>query len=86
MKNKNQLLGGLIITVLIFFSAVFIGNQLHLKAGFIPDSFITQTVMIILSLAVICRLREIVNYRISLPSLCLLTYDEHKNQYDDKRI
>ena len=67
MKNSKQILLGLIVTILIYTAAIFSGNNLHLKIDFIPDSFVTHTVMIILSFIVIYLFKETVNYRISVP-------------------
>jgi len=67
MKNKQRIIYGLIITIIIYAIAVFIGGKLHLDNNFFPNSFITHTLMLLLSIAAIYIFKKEVNYKISLP-------------------
>jgi len=67
MKNNTRLLYGLLITILIFVIATLLGGRVSLHSNFFPNSFITHSVMLLLSAAVILALRNQVRYRIALP-------------------
>jgi len=67
MKNNTRLLYGLLITILIFVIATLLGSKVSLHSNFFPNSFITHSVMLLLSAAVILVLRNQVRYRIALP-------------------
>ena len=67
MKNSQRITYGIIITVIVFAIATFGGRELHLNIDFIPNSFVTHSLMLILSIVVIYGLRKYVNYKISLP-------------------
>lgn len=69
MKNKERLIYGIIISVVIFLIATQTGIILNFKTDFIPSSFLTHSIMLILSIGVIYFLRKNIKYRISLPEL-----------------
>ncbi len=69
MKNNERIIYGLIITLIIFSVSLFTGSKLHLNIEFIPNSFVTDSVMLLLSVTAIFSLRSNVNYKISLPKL-----------------
>lgn len=67
MKNKERLIYGTTISVVIFLIATQTGSMLDFKTDFIPGSFLTHSIMLILSLGGIYFLRKNVKYSISLP-------------------
>jgi uncharacterized protein len=67
MKNNERIIYGLILTIIIFAISTFSGSKLHLNIDFIPNSFVTHSLMLILSIVLIYGLRKYVNYKISLP-------------------
>jgi membrane protease YdiL (CAAX protease family) len=69
MKNKERLIYGIGISVGIFLIATQAGIRLNFKTDFIPSSFLTHSIMLILSIGAIYFLRKDVAYRISLPAL-----------------
>ncbi len=69
MKNNERIIYGLIITFLIFIISSFVGGKLHFDIEFIPYSFITHSLMLLLSIIAIYSLKESVKYKISLPIL-----------------
>ncbi|PID27113.1 MAG: hypothetical protein CR982_06590, partial [Candidatus Cloacimonadota bacterium] len=58
---------GLLITIAIFVVSTFVGSRLNFDIEFIPHSFVTHSLMLILSIIMISLLRKHVNYRISIP-------------------
>jgi hypothetical protein len=67
MRNHDRIIYGVVITFLIFATAIFLGNKMQLVNGFFPSSFVTHSVMLILSIVFIFFLREHVSYKIALP-------------------
>ena len=67
MKNNERIIYGLIITIIIFALATFVGSKIHLDIDFFPNSFVTHSLMLLLSIVVIYSLKKNVNYNISLP-------------------
>lgn len=67
MKNNARLLYGLLITVLIFVIATLAGSKVSLNSDFFPKSFLTHSVMLVLSIVVIVGLKIIVPFRIAWP-------------------
>jgi membrane protease YdiL (CAAX protease family) len=67
MKNNARLLYGLLITVLIFVIATLAGSKVSLNSDFFPKSFLTHSVMLVLSIIVIVGLKKIVPFRIAWP-------------------
>lgn len=67
-KNENkQILSGLIITVVIFTISTFIGGKVNLNMDFIPNSFLTHSTMLLISILAIYGFGKNVVYKISLP-------------------
>jgi len=69
MKTNIKLLVGLLVTAIIFYFSNILGSRINIKSDFIPNSFMTHTLMLILSLITIGVLRKEVQYRISWPKL-----------------
>ncbi len=69
MTNNQRLIYGTLITMAVFVVATFGGSTLDLNNGFIPNSFVTHSLMLILSVLLIFSLRKYVKYKISLPRL-----------------
>ncbi len=69
MKNIERLLYGIIITIIIFTISTFIGSKFHLSIKFIPYSFVTHFLMLVLSFCSIYGLRRYVKFKIALPVL-----------------
>lgn len=67
MKNIERIVYGLVLTAVIFLTANFISFRIHLGIDFIPDSFVTHSIMLLLSIIAIFAMRNSLNYRISLP-------------------
>jgi membrane protease YdiL (CAAX protease family) len=64
---NERIIYGLIITIVVFVIATFTGSKLHMDIDFIPYSFITHTLMLLLSIVMIYSFKKIVNYKISIP-------------------
>lgn len=67
MNNNKRILYGLIITAVIFIISTFWGSKLNLSIDFFPSSFLTHSLMLLLSIIVIYSFRKQTNYKISLP-------------------
>lgn len=67
MKNNERALYGILITILVFVLSTFSGSQWHLNIDFIPYSFVTHTLMLVLSIGFIYGFKKYVNYKISVP-------------------
>ena len=67
MKNNERIIYGLIITIAVFSIATFTGRELNLNIDFLPNSFVTHSIMLILSIIAIYSFKENVNYKISMP-------------------
>ncbi len=67
MKNNERIIYGLIITIIVFAIATFTGSKLHLGIDFFPNSFVTHSLMLILSVVAIYSFKKEVNYKISMP-------------------
>ena len=67
MKNKERIIYGFIITIIIYTLAQIIGFNFKLNNDFIPDAFITQTIFLILSVLAIYFMRKHLSYNISIP-------------------
>jgi membrane protease YdiL (CAAX protease family) len=67
MKNSERVIWGILLTIIVFLISTFAGKNFSLNNEFIPDTFITNTLMLILSIGLIWGLRKHVNYKISLP-------------------
>lgn len=62
-----QISYGLIVAIGVFAISTLIGSRFHLNIAFIPDSFVTHTLMLLLSIGMIYSLKKYVNYKISTP-------------------
>ena len=69
MKNIERLIYGLSLTLLVFVVAVIPGSRLPLRSAVIPSSFITHSIMLLLSLVLIVCTRKQVDYRFSVPKI-----------------
>jgi membrane protease YdiL (CAAX protease family) len=67
MKKSERVIWGILLTIIVFLISTFAGKNFSLNNEFIPDTFITNTLMLILSIGLIWGLRKHVNYKISLP-------------------
>lgn len=67
MNNKERILYGLLITLFVFAVSTFSASKLNLNINFIPPSFVTHSIMLVLSMVFIYGLRIHVNYKISRP-------------------
>lgn len=69
MKNSERIIYGLAITAAIFFIAVFSTNWIRLPQGFIPGSFVTHTLMLLLSIVAIWVFKKRIGFNLSMPRL-----------------
>ena len=67
MKTSKRIVFGLLITVVIFVLANFLGKKIDLGIDFLSYTFATHTIMLILSILAIVFLRKIVDYKFSFP-------------------
>ena len=68
MKNNERIAYGLVITFVIFIISMFTASKVDSDFSFFPKSFVSHSVMLLLSIAAIYSLRKYVNYKISLPN------------------
>jgi len=69
MNKRNSVLIGIILTFVIYAISMVVSNKIQINVSFIPNSFLTHCVMLILSIFAIYVFRDNVNYRVSLPKL-----------------
>ena len=67
MNNIKRILFGLGITIVIFFTARTISKNIPLNSKLMPDTFISLTIILLLSTMAIYILRQSMTYSISLP-------------------
>lgn len=67
MKNINKIVYGIFLTAVIFLTAIIIGSKILVHNKFFTDTFVTHTVMLLLSILLIILMRKNLSYRISLP-------------------
>lgn len=67
MKNRTRIIYGLLLTIAVFAVATFAESILHIGVDFIPSSFVTHTLMLLLSIALIYIFKKSVNYKIAVP-------------------
>ena len=67
MKNKRIFIIGIIITILIAYLSSFTGKLIDLRIDFFPNSFITHSAMLLLSISAMLLLKKYLNYHISIP-------------------
>mgnify|MGYP006303331837 CR=1 FL=1 len=69
MKKNNALFWGIIITVFIAILSTWVSRLINIKTEFIPNSLVTHSIMLILSVSAVFWLKKYVNYHISIPNL-----------------
>lgn len=67
MKNGERIVYGILLTTIAFVLATLAGGNIKLNVDFLPDSFVTHSVILILSIGLIYGLRKYLNYKIALP-------------------
>lgn len=67
MKNSERLIWGLLLTIIVFLLATFSPGIIKLNVDFLPSSFVTHSVMLILSIVLIYSFRKSVNCKIAWP-------------------
>ncbi|MBN1924328.1 MAG: CPBP family intramembrane metalloprotease [Prolixibacteraceae bacterium] len=67
MKNSERIIYGLILTTVIFLAANLIGTKFSPVSGFFPRSFVTHSVMMILSIILIIVMKKTTRYKIAIP-------------------
>ena len=67
MKNGERLVYGILLPTIAFVLAPLAGGNIKLNVDFLPDSFVTHSVILILSIGLIYGLRKYLNYKIALP-------------------
>jgi uncharacterized protein len=67
MKNNERIIYGFIITIVIFLTATFLGSKIHLNSTLISDSFVTHSIMLLLSVIAIFAMKKDLNFNISIP-------------------
>lgn len=65
--KTTKIIEGLFLTLAIFAIAVVLGPKCRLNSDFIAGSFMTHTIMLVLSVGLIIALRKQVNFRIAMP-------------------
>jgi hypothetical protein len=53
MKNYERVIWGILLTAIVFQISVFIGEKIQLNNNFIPQSFVADTLMLILAIGLI---------------------------------
>ena len=72
MNKKTKLtilLSALILAIVVFGVSVFCGYHWNLNCDFLPQTFLTHIVMLILSVGLILAFKNKVSYRIAMPKL-----------------
>lgn len=72
MKKESsffRLVIGLLLTVLIYFTSLIVGNLLHIETDFVPSSFSTHALMLVMSVVLILVMKKQVCYRIAFPKI-----------------
>lgn len=67
MKNNEKVIYGLLITIVIFLTAIFVRSKIELNSSFFPSTFISHSTMLLLSIIAIITLKKEVNFKISAP-------------------
>jgi membrane protease YdiL (CAAX protease family) len=67
MKNKERIIYGFIITIVIYAITQVVSFNFKLNNDFIPDDFIRLTIFLILSVLAIYVFRKHMSYNISMP-------------------
>jgi membrane protease YdiL (CAAX protease family) len=58
---------GIIITTVVFLASTISGSRVHLNNDFLPATFLTHTLMLILSVICIFVMKKAFSYRLALP-------------------
>lgn len=69
MKNVKKTLVSILITLVIFTLAVFLGNKISLNSMITPSSFNMHTCMLILGVFAIYFYRDKINFQLKLPKI-----------------
>ena len=69
MKNRERIIYGFIITAVIYTIAQIVSFNYNLNNEFIPNVFLTLTIILVLSVLAIYFLRKHLSYNISMPAL-----------------
>ncbi|MGI6313400.1 MAG: CPBP family intramembrane glutamic endopeptidase [Candidatus Cryptobacteroides sp.] len=67
MKNSERIIYGLLLTAVAFLAANLSGRLIKLNINFLPDSFVSDTAMLLFAILLICVFKKHVNYRIAWP-------------------
>lgn len=67
MEKNERIIYGIIITNVIFAISTISGSKIHLNLDFFSSSFVTHSLMLVLSIVSVYSLRKYVNYRIAVP-------------------
>ena len=67
MNNKKRIIYGLLLTFVVFAVSTILGRKLIWQSDFIPSSFMTHMLMLVLSIGLIWGMKNNVNYRIATP-------------------
>ncbi len=68
MKNSKLIIYGILITVAIFGISNFVGKVFPLNHPFLPYTFLSHSVMLILSILAILVVRNRIGFRLRIPS------------------
>ncbi len=68
MKKINSLLLGIAITILISILSIWLSRSIKFETDFIPNSFITHSTILILSLSAVFLLKNHVKCQLAIPS------------------
>lgn len=69
MKKQERITYGLLMTIIIFFISAFWGNKIHFGIDFIPNTFATHSIMLLLSVVALSFFKKNIEYHISVPKL-----------------
>ncbi|HPX76907.1 MAG TPA: hypothetical protein PLW77_10015, partial [Bacteroidales bacterium] len=67
MKNSERVIWGILLTTIVFLLSAFLGGKIQINNKFIPESFGSDTLILLFSIALIWGLKKYVNYKISVP-------------------
>lgn len=71
MKNNKRLVSGIVISIVIYLLALFVGRALKFENAFIVSSFSTHTIMGLLSVMAIVLMKKHLKYTLALPEFKL---------------
>lgn len=67
--NGKRIFLGILLTLIVFLASTFAGKSFSLNNEFIPDTFITNIVMLTLSICLIWGFKKYVSYKTHCQSL-----------------